>query len=258
MHTHDTVLEGLAALGLGTEEAKVYLELLRKPNTHAQLSHATGINRTNIYRLVKELEKKSLITRRTDDQGKFVVANDPTQLEVKLITHEEQVLHQRSTFDTILPTLTAIKTGGVNDFMVHTYEGVEGFKQMLWNELKTKGDVLIMGYGSIEDLVPSRRWVENYRQRVVEAGYHIYELANLGNTPENFTENTTYKEKTYEKRLIDRSLLPINQQTLIYNDTITTYGMQNGKRVGVEIICKTYAETLKVVFHHYWQLAGAQ
>lgn len=81
MNKKDPTIERLCMLGLNVEEAKIYLELLRKPSTHAQVSHATGINRTNVYRLVSELEKRSIITRRTDDRGKFLVATDPSTLE---------------------------------------------------------------------------------------------------------------------------------------------------------------------------------
>lgn len=175
-----------------------------------------------------------------------------------MVTQEEQIKQQRSAFTEILPTLQDIKTGGTTDFTVHTYEGIEGFKQMLWNELKIKDECLCIGYGTLEDLVPNRRWVEKQRQMAVEAGYKIKEIANPGHTPEHFTINKTYLSQHYERRLISRSLLPINQLTVIYRNTVSTYGLQNDRRVGVEIICKTYAETMRHIFNHYWELADLQ
>jgi predicted transcriptional regulator len=251
---NNIILEALRLLDLTTPEAKVYLELLRKPGTHAQISHATSINRTNVYRLVQELEKRGLVVRRTTDQGKLLTAADPRNLEAILITQEERVNQQRTAFHQVLPTLEEITSGGTTDFTVHTYEGVEGFKQMLWHELKTKDECLCMGYGSLEDLVPNRRWTERHRQLTIDAAYQVREIVNPAHVPEHYTDNTGFIAH-YTQRQVPRSILPINQLSAIYNDTVATYGLKNGRRVGVEITCKTYAETLRHMYEQFWQLA---
>ena len=166
----DTMLAQLRELGLTREQARLYIELLKEPNTHLRLAHATGINRTKVYRLVDDLEKRSLVTRRTDDRGTFLVASDPTTLEVELVNKEESVKGQRAAFEQLLPTLKRIKLNEASSFIVHTYEGLEGFKQMLWHELKTNGENRIFGSGTIEDLVPDHRWAEKHRAQTVEAG----------------------------------------------------------------------------------------
>ena len=121
MVNNQDILEKIRSFGLSTEEAKIYLELLQKPNTHLQLSRITGINRTKIYRLINDLEKKSLITRRTDDRGSFLVASDPKALEINLIAKEEQLKEQKSLFTQLLPTLSAIKSVIDRDcFVVNT------------------------------------------------------------------------------------------------------------------------------------------
>src|SRR5688572_15870670 len=119
MNNKDTIVEQLRTLGLSRDEAKLYLELLRGPSTHLKLAHATGINRTKVYRLADDLEKKSLITKRTDDRGTFLVAADPSTLGVELTTQEEKLENQRAAFEALLPVLNPIKKGDTSNFAVY-------------------------------------------------------------------------------------------------------------------------------------------
>lgn len=253
MDNKGKVIEQLCRLGLSDNEARLYLELLREPRTHMRLAHATGINRTKVYRLASELERRSLITRRTDDKGMFLVAADPSTLEVEIATEEERLKMRRKTFDQLLPMLAGIQGSDPSRFVVRTYEGVEGFKQMLWHELKTKREAVFFGSGTIEDLVSSRRWAEKHRAMTVEAGYRIRELLNSG---EDITSTTN---KDYEKCHIHR-YIPVTQLLLrsqigIYNDTVVIYHWRYDQKVGLEIVNEAYAQMQRQIFEYYWQLA---
>src|SRR5688500_5123741 len=109
LNNKNTVLQYLKTLNLSQDEAKVYLALLESPKSHLELARETGINRTKVYRLADQLQKRSLITTRTDDRGTFLVAADPSTLEVELVTHEESLKQQRAIFDQLLPILSNIK-----------------------------------------------------------------------------------------------------------------------------------------------------
>jgi len=256
MNNSDIILEQLRILGLSRDEAKLYLELLREPSTHLRLAHATGINRTKVYRLAEDLEKRSLITRRVDDRGAFLVAADPATLEVALVTEEEKLMGQRAAFNALLPVLTPLKEGDASAFIVQTYDGVEGFKQMLWHELKAEGEALIFGSGAIEDLVTDRRWAEKMRAMTVEAGYRVREILNPGGKAEKFTENEAFMERTFSKRIIPKQIITLAHQVVVYNDTVAVYHWREEQKVGVEIIDKNYAAMQRQIFEHYWQLAG--
>lgn len=256
MNNKDTIIEQLRILGLGRDEAKLYLELLRGPSTHLKLAHATGINRTKVYRLADDLEKRSLITKRTDDRGTFLVAADPATLEIAIVNQEEKLKTQRSAFDALLPVLTPIKQGDRSSFIVQTYYGVEGFKQMLWHELKAQKEVLIFGSGSIEELVNDRRWAEKHRAMTLQAGYIVREILNPGGKNEDFTEITEFMEKAYNKRLIPSDIVELAHQIVIYNDTVAVYHWREEQKVGIEIINKDYAAMQRQIFEHYWRMAA--
>ncbi len=255
MNNKDIILDQLRTLGLTTEEARLYLELLKEPSTHLRLAHATGINRTKVYRLADDLEKRSLITKRTDDRGTFLVAADPATLEVALVTQEKQLERQRNAFSQLMPTLSEIKKQEASSFIVLTYEGIEGFKQMLWHELKTRGEEFIFGSGTIQDLVPEHDWAEKHRAMTVAAGYTIREILNPGEKEKPFTLNDAYMHR-YSYREIEPTILPLKSQICIYNDTTATYYWRNGEKVGVEIISESHATMMRRMFEHFWHVAG--
>jgi hypothetical protein len=57
----------------------------------------------------------------------------------------------------------------------------------------------------------------------------------------------------YKLGLVEREVLPINHLTTIYNDTVAIYNVYEGRRMGLEINSKTYAQTLRGVFNHFWK-----
>ncbi len=255
----DAILQQLNKLNLDQEEAKVYLELLHGSSTHLRLSVITGINRTKVYRLIENLEKRSLVARRTDDRGTFLVAADPATLEVALVTQEEIIKQQRAVFKQLLPTLESFKSSSGHAFVLRTYEGIEGLKQMCWHELKTRGELLGFGGQTIEDLIINHRWAEKHRALAAEAGYLVREILNYdidkpAFTQRNFTENRKYMNH-FHWRQLPSSVVYFNEQTVIYNDTVAIYHWREDQKVGVEIISPSYATMMRNVFENYWKVA---
>ncbi len=255
LNKKDNLIEQLRLLGLNRDESTLYLELLKEPSTHLRLSHATGINRTKVYRLADELETRSLITKRTDDRGTFLVAADPSTLEVELVTQEERLKQQRSALDSLLPVLGSLKQGETSNFVVQTYEGAEGFKQMLWHELKAKGEVLIFGRGTLEALVGDSNWAEKHRAMTVQANYQVREILNPGGKHAIFTANKEFLQNHYTQRFISANKMLLENQVVVYNDTVAVCHWQDQQKVGVEIINATYASMMRSIFEHYWHLA---
>lgn len=260
MNNKATILMSLKQLGLTPDEAKVYLVLVDQSMSHLEIARRSGVNRTKVYRIADDLIKRGLITEETTDKGRELAANDPANLEIALSTAEAKLKNQKAIYAKTLPTLQAIyKQGellGDHDFAVNTYDGTNGFKQMLWNELKAKDQLLVFGSGTLQDLIDSPRWAENHRAKTLEAGYKIREILNPDGKPENFTTNAQFVEKAYSKRYIVESVLPLQHQISIYNNTVATYHWRDEQKVGVEIINKDFANMQRAIFESYWQLAA--
>jgi DNA-binding MarR family transcriptional regulator len=250
----DNILQRLKSLNLSSDEAHIYLELLKGPATHLKLARATGVNRSKVYRVAEQLEKRSLVNVRSDDRGTFLIASDPATLEIELVTEEENVKSKRQSFESLLPFLQLIKNNDVSSFIVHTYEGEEGFKQMLWHELKTKGENLMFGRASLSDLVSNKRWISQHQARMEQAGYEasdIRVLVNPGETGKLFTITTNY-----HSREVPKDIMLLENQIATYNDTVAIYHWRHEQKVGVEIINSALAQTMRQVFTRYWDLSG--
>lgn len=259
LNNKDSILIYLRRLGLTPEESKVYLALLRGSMSHLEVSRKTGVNRTKVYRIVDTLSAKGLVSNETSIDGRILAAKDPANLEISITTAEEKLKHKRETYLTALPILQAIHASKDRpqdtDFIVNTYEGIDGFRQMLWHELKANGELLIYGSGTIDDLVSSSRWAEKHRIKTLEAGYKIREILNPDSKAEQFTKNRDFLEKAYQKRLIPPSILPLDQQIVVYNNTVTIYNWRYDQKVGAEIINRAFADTHRSIFERYWNLA---
>jgi len=242
----------LTALGLTNDESKIYLELLKKPNTHLQLSRITGVERAKIYRLANDLERRSLISKRTDDRGSFLVACDPKTLEVDLITQEERLKEKRNLLTELLPILSTLPARDTSDFVVNTYEGEEGIKQQLWHELGRKSEMVIFGGGVLEELIGDKKWVEKHRENTAKSKYALRELLNF--VPEFITKHTDYFA-IYSFRQIPETLLKLDNPFAVYDNTISFYHRHKGQQVGVEIVNASFAYLMKQMFEHYWQQA---
>jgi hypothetical protein len=250
---NDTILQRLKSLNLGSDEAHIYLELLKGPATHLKLARSTGVNRSKVYRVAEQLERRSLVSVRSDDRGTFLIASDPATLEVELVTEEEGLKGKRAAFETLLPMLQMIKSSDTSSFIVHTYEGEEGFKQMLWHELKAKDDISMFGRGSLSDLIENKRWNNQHAQRMLEAGYKIRQLVNPTDAEDTFSVET----HSYEYRVLPIDTLLLENQLITYNNTVAVYHWRHQQKVGVEILNEAYAILVRQMFDHYWRIAKA-
>ncbi len=255
MNINSESIEKLRKLNLNSEQSTLYLELLRDTNTHLGLARATGINRTKVYRLVSDLEKRGLIIKRTDDRGTFLVAADPATLEIELITKEEKLKSARQAFTDLLPLLGTLRGDRADEFVVHTYHGTEGFKQMLWHELKTKGENLVYGNGTLDELISDEKWAEKHRAMTVQSNYKVREILNPDTKTPIFTDVDGFLDKHYSSRFISPKLMTFSQQIAVYNDTVAIYDWKEERKVGLEIINKSFTNMMRQNFEHFWGLA---
>jgi hypothetical protein len=248
------ILYALKELDFSEAEATVYYELTRRgPLTHLQLSRITGLSRTRVYRIVELLYARGVVVRKTDDDGTAVAVNNPETLELAIAADAEKLQARQKAYRHIQPLLDELVALGRPPltFSLRTYDGVTGFKQMLWNELKARDELLIFGDGTIEDLVGSRHWAEKQREMTVQGGYKIREIANAPIVP---TKNRAFTDNITTRR-IDEAILPLRHQIIIYNDTVSTYCWRDGQKTGIEIVNQPYAQTMRAIFARYWDLS---
>lgn len=259
LNNKNDILVNLRRLGLNNYEAKVYLALVNEPLTHLEVARRTGINRTKVYRIEQDLKLRGLINTTQRDDGKFLAAADPTNLEIDLVSEEENLKAKRSVLNTTIQAITQLAQSNTNKdfFSIDTYEGVSGIRQMLWNELKTKGEICAFVHETL-DHAAGRRWAEKYRATITNKAIPHRVLENVdSNHVLETTQVENYKD-IYKVRYLSRSILDIKQEMTIHDDTVSIYNWGTSttdEKVGLEIHNQQFADFIKSMFETYWKLA---
>lgn len=248
----------LRQLGLSEDEAMVFMSLLDAPRTQLEVSRATGIARSNVYRLVDQLASKGVVHESVTDNGKLIASALPESLELLVVEQERLARERRAGFDKILPILKNIQ-GRDSAFETKTYSGIPGLKQMLWNELKTQGEILMFSCGPL-DQVTGRYWAENYRAEIIHRGIVQRSIENKKIQPSpsasQLSEHEAYPD-FYLVRYIPDHVLAIHHELTIHDDTVSFYNSwTDNTQIGTEIKNPFLAAFMRQMFEHYWSIAA--
>lgn len=254
MDNTDKIVGFVQKLGFSSEEARIYATLSRRGELSLlELSRKTGIERTYLYRLVPDLVGRGLLTEVVRQKSRAVAAATPEQIE-RMVKEQasktEELVRGYEEFEKLVSNAPALpKTA------VRYYRGVAGIKQILWNELKAKGEILSYSYRNLEEPVGIpffKKWVaELERKKIVSRDIR-------GDT---FLKST--KEPTHEHihiggsewRYMPDETLELTHNMDIYNNTVAIYYWQNEELVGIEIENEYVAKTQRGIWENMWRLA---
>lgn len=250
----ELVIQKLQLLNLSDFEARIYVHLLEKGAlTPLQLSRTLKIDRTKVYRSLESLQGKKLIEDISTARGKQVKAAAPENLEL-LLADEEMLLRQkRNTFPEILADLSSISTHDKSPFEVKHYSGVDGMKQMFWNTLSAKKDILVFGYETKNEIV-GKDFAEKVRLEQVRRKIKLYEIENATDQGDYWYTDVPSWGNYYDSRHIPESMMKIKQMIMIFNDTVALMHWWKEEYVGLEVINDFYAEMQKQIFWTYWKI----
>jgi sugar-specific transcriptional regulator TrmB len=253
----DKLIRELTQYGLSLEEASLYLVLLTKGVQSAlDLSRETKTARTKVYRILDKLVAAGVVAERLHERGKRFEAIEAGKLGLLIKERELELERVKAKHEELVAELSGIanayEDGGAK---VRYYEGVEGLKQVTWNSLKAKGELLTMEV-SVMDAFFSHKYAEEMRLRFTERQIKVRTLTNLTKI-EPWTEVAQEMVKNYwEIRHVPASKLKITSEILIYNDVYTLYRYLDRQVFCVEIYSKELAEMQRQIFEYVWRGAG--
>jgi sugar-specific transcriptional regulator TrmB len=252
------IKQKLVQLGLEEVEAQVYWYLLQNgAGTPLQISRETGLDRSKVYRCLEKLEAKTLIEEAHNTLGKSYQAASPSNLEMLLVEQEEQLSQRKAIYPDLVQQLTSSITKSRMGFEVINYKGVEGLKQMFWNQLSAEKEILVFGFETKNELV-GKSFAEKVRREQVERKITLYELENVQDEGNYWYTNVAGWADYYRSKFISEDVLKIRHQISIYNDVVEIMNWSEGEQVGVEIYNAQYAEMQRQMFWHYWELVGGK
>ena len=130
--------ETLKRIGLSSNEAKIYLVLLRIGSSKAgRISKETHINRTTTYDALKSLLEKGLVSYVIKANNKWFDAVNPKRL-LELLKEKEDDIQK------VLPEIQTIHKTPKEKHNVTLFYGYKGIKSVFYDMIKTGKDILIL------------------------------------------------------------------------------------------------------------------
>lgn len=241
-------------LGLSSEIADIYLALhAHGQQTISELARNSGVERTRIYRLMDELAASNLVEVESQYKRSIFSAAPVSNLQI-LLTQKEQELHDlRTGLSDLQNTLSAnsIKSEATK---IQAYKGVEGLKQMFWNQTKATTENLSILYENMQtrtQLSFFQRWVEAADDRNIKSRSIISD--NFVRSQQNwYKKHNNKRMSNWEGRYIPDGVFPITHSTVMYDDVTSYYNWKDGEIFGIEIHNQEIANAQRQFFEILW------
>lgn len=251
----DTTISLLTQFGVTEPGAKVYLAILGgRGDTALSISRELKLARTKVYRLLDNLILHKLIVTRVGERGMRFVATPPSQLELLLSDKEHDLLRLRQTLPILQSQLSQLSiTESGSKPKVLYYHGLEGLKQVTYNSLRAKGELLTYEIGTLDSFFTHEE-AEKLRENFVANKVHIRTLTHLAEM-EAWTDVTAMVEHYWAVRHLDPHNNPFQFEILIYNDVYCMYRYADNNVFCVEIHSQELADMQRQLFEYLWQAA---
>lgn len=260
MMNKSDILAYLATLGIDRSAANIYLLLLSSDQeTPLTLARMSGLNRTTIYRILENLESKGLVRRTLAAKSAAYMATGSEYLRNIVAEKEDELDKLKKNLNPVIGALMRAKKEHPQPTKVNYYSGKSGLRQLLFNTLKAKTDVIGLGWADWNKGI-GRKYAEIIRDESVRLKIHHRELLNEDQIdPElSFTGNRDFALNYYQHRIIPRSVLEINHDTYIYNNIFAFYHTYQGEDFGVEIVNNEISASERQIFEIIWKMAVNQ
>ncbi|HET6747449.1 MAG TPA: helix-turn-helix domain-containing protein [Candidatus Saccharimonadales bacterium] len=244
-------------LGLSSEIADIYLALYAYgEQTISQLARRSGVERTRIYRLMDELQSSGLVEIEAQYKRKLFRAAPISNLQI-LLSKKEQDLHELYRGLGDLQEVLSNKNHLSEATKVQAYQGVDGLKQMFWNQTRSKGENLSILFENMQNrtkLSFFERWVRVCNERGMKSRSIISD--NFVRTQQEWYKNNTNERLiNWEGRYIPDGVFPITHSTTIYDDVTSYFNWRDGEVFGIEIHNQEIADAQRQFFEMLWAQA---
>lgn len=248
------LISQLAAFGLTTTEAQLYLCLVDKPpQSVLTISNELNRPRTSVYDDLQKLTDKGLVERIVRHKSHAVRAYPITILQAYIDeqkAHADALQRKLSVLRQNLPL--PVTNHGASE--VRYYYGAKGLEQMVWNTLKTKDELIGYSQFSLTQAV-SQRFVDRYNLELKQRGIRNRIITNPENV-ETWRQSTKPVEDyshTFQRcHTVETDKLRISGDTTIYNDTFAVAYWEHGEVMGVEIEHPEIAKIQRGMFELLW------
>jgi len=257
---NERILKELEDFGLQPNEVKIYLAVLELGReTVAKISKTAGLNRTTGYDILERLSVYGVISKITEGNKRYYVAEPPSRLKQFLENKKRRMEKHLEDFGGLLPELQslyktdlkpAIKFGEGKKEMENIYKHVLDAKSTVYSILNLKG------YAEVFDELGVYQEQERFRRKIKEKVLAIKSDVAL-NWYNKTYKGKKLKQENTEYRWLEKSpeKFPVGEIN-IFDDTVIVMLSKPGENVAFEIKSQSFADFLKIIFEMAWGVAG--
>ncbi len=249
----------LTHAGLNPKIAEIYHTLqYYGPQTMSELARSSGIERIQIYRMLDELKSSGLVEVETQYKRSILHAAPVTTLQLLLVKREQELKDLQQEYAALeaehqfhAQSMERATT------RVQFYEGLDGIKQMLWNETRAKGENLAILRDNMQNktnLAFFKRWVRKCNER----GLHFRGIIGddfIRTQQDWYIKHRNERLDHWKSRYVTQSVFPIPYSIVVYDDVIAHYNWNNKRMFGIEIHDAAVAAVQRQFFELLWDNA---
>jgi sugar-specific transcriptional regulator TrmB len=254
-----SLTQQLEAFGLNNIEAEIYLHLASKqPKTILQIARDLGLPRTSVYDNAIKLAEKGLVQKIVTFKSQRLKAS-PLGILQSLLDKQKAHLTELQDKLAILDANLAQTLSVPANTEVRYFYGAQGFKQMMWNTLKSSEHIGYSQFGRVE--IVGETFTEKMSEELVKRGIHDRVLTNSERVKQYITsdtDNVTIREarQIYQNiRIIGADRLYISGDITMYDNIFAVAYWKQGEVVGVEIENAELVKTQRSIFELLWEIA---
>ncbi len=253
MDDSTTITKYLQKLGLEAEATQIYIELIKHGHSSAlQLAKATNISRTQVYRHLETLQKKSLVSAEQLNYGTLYRPLPLDNIEGLLANREAETAAIRRNLGAMTAALQAIAGGSGPKATVQHYYGLAGLKQVNWNLTKAEKEFRVFEAAHLSTHL-DKAFARRHRERCIERQLTSYDLTNA--TAVHAAEIEPFEPSRTFIRHIDPEILTINFEVYLYNDIVTLLDYTEENAMAIEIHHPSLNNMMTQLFNTMWAQA---
>lgn len=252
-----TLVEELAAFGISTIEARIYLYLVNKPpKSILQIAKDLNLPRTSVYDTSARLVERGLLQKMIKGKSQMLQANSLKVLQEYVDKEKSRVDDLQKQLSTLEDCVEQTETSATQN-EARYYRGVQAFKQMIWNTLKAEKETIgYSQFGRFE--AAGDAFYEKKIQDFIQRGLKDRVIASSMPDTIDYLMNgpySKYRHQYQEVRVMTPGLFHIAGDTTIYNNVFSVTYWKQGEVIGVEIENSELVQTQRSIFEYLWERA---
>jgi sugar-specific transcriptional regulator TrmB len=247
--------QNLKALGLNEKEVVVYLQVFKLGRaTPATVSRLTGINRTTIYSVTKELLKKGILAGDLGAKTLYLSALPPQNLEALLDVKRKQLVEQESIVAKAIKELQEVPTGAAASVPKIRYIDEAEVNEYLdrntdkWNKSVGEQDKSWWGFQDSTFVEHFDPWIRNWFTRKSSHELKVQLIT-----------NKTEAERKVAKRKYGQRAMRFSKQSSAFTATVWAAGdylimiyTREHPFYLIEIYNPVLADNMREMFKQLW------